>query len=111
MQRKDADNLGLPERRQGSPPSRKTLARLIQILNSDYKTLTYLIPIKKIPPLFLPHAQTTTNSSILRRTMGTWSFSGTQLSGSKEALENPPEDERHSKRVKTTTPTHVKTNE
>jgi hypothetical protein len=38
-------------------------------------------------------------------------LSSTQLFGSKEALEKPPEDEGYSKRVKKTTPTHVETNE
>ncbi len=38
-------------------------------------------------------------------------LSGTQLSGSKEALEDPPEDEGPLKRAKKATPTHVETNE
>ena len=42
---------------------------------------------------------------------GDLELSGTQLSGFKEALEDPPEDEGHSKRAKKTTPTHVETNE
>ena len=38
-------------------------------------------------------------------------LSGTQLSGSKEALEDPPEDKGYSKRVKTTLTVPIDSNE
>jgi len=41
---------------------------------------------------------------------GDLELSGTLLSGSKEALEDPPDDEGHSKSVKKATPIHVDTN-